>query len=134
MHQRYFAAVAGAPSTGVGNLGSGARHRHYRPQPVPQQQGTPYRLSHHSTFCHHLPPHRCPASTNLLVSYNLHAGAQVFGAAAAAAEADKDETDCHDEVPPAYAEVVGTSSDIWTREGSVTPPPAYEDLPSAFRH
>ncbi|XP_072034853.1 uncharacterized protein [Amphiura filiformis] len=122
MHQRYFAAVGGTPPTATT---SAPRHRHYR-----RQQGTPYRLSHHSTFCHHLPPHRCPASSNLLVSYNLHTGAEVVGRGATA---DKDDTDCGDEVPPAYAEVVGASG-TWTREGSETPPPAYEDLPSAFRH
>ncbi len=121
MHQRYFAAVGGPPTSG-----STSRHRHYR-----RQQGTPYRLSHHSTFCHHLPPHRCPASSNLLVSYNLHTGAEVVGRGATAA--DKDDTDCGDEVPPAYSDVVGNTGS-WTREGSVTPPPAYEDLPSAFRH
>ena len=120
IHQRYFAAVGGSPTTTT----SGTRHRHYR-----RQQGTPYRLSHHSTFCHHLPPHRCPASSNLLVSYNLHSGAEVVGRGAAVTDKD----DCGDEVPPAYAEVVGTSTGTWTRDGSETPPPAYEDLQSAFR-
>ncbi|XP_033645976.1 low-density lipoprotein receptor class A domain-containing protein 3-like [Asterias rubens] len=138
MQQRYFAAV-GHPHHlhHHHHHHSGRRRRRSRSRrmgDVIDANGeidtvtTPYRLTQHSNFCHHLPPHRCPARTNLLVSYNLNNGVQI---PQPISTSDKDEDDVGDEVPPTYLEVVGagfTAAGMVMMQGNETPPPAYEDL------
>ncbi|XP_022082749.1 low-density lipoprotein receptor class A domain-containing protein 3-like [Acanthaster planci] len=138
MQQRYFAAV-GHPHHLYHHHHHHHGRRHRRSRTRRAGRGldggsssvdavtTPYRLSQHSNFCHHLPPHRCPARTNLLVSYNLASGVHIPNPASAS---DKEE-EIEDEVPPTYMEVVGagmTAAGVVTTQGDETPPPAYEDL------
>ena len=138
MQQRYFAAV-GHPH----HLHHHHHHHSSRRRRWNRSRGlgdgvdanveidtlsTPYRLSQHSNFCHHLPPHRCPARTNLLVSYNLDNGVQIPNPISTS---DKDEDDVNDEVPPTYLEVVSvgmTATGVVPMHRDETPPPAYEDL------
>ncbi|XP_038078687.1 neurogenic locus notch homolog protein 1-like [Patiria miniata] len=137
MQQRYFAAVGHPHHLHHHHHHHGRRRRRSRSRQAGRISdgtgdsmdavATPYRLSQHSNFCHHLPPHRCPARTNLLVSYNLHNGVHI---PSPSNTSDKEE-EIEDEVPPTYMEVVGagmTAAGVVTMQGDETPPPAYEDL------